>query len=191
MSFGARKSLVRLVVWAGLAPLALIGSASTASAQDLVHGFINPSFGGNPFYGEHLLNIANIHRPAEPEEPAAPVPTAEELLVSQLQAQLNSTLSTNILRAIQTAQPGQSGEFLLGGSRINYTRTATATRVTFTNLTTGEVREIVIPSGSTGTALAGAGMSAESLLGAPGTSVSLTPSTGKSQSPGLLSLPPL
>jgi curli production assembly/transport component CsgF len=181
-------------VWVGLraimVPAALVGGASTASAQELVHTFINPSFGGNPFYSDHLRGIAEIHRPDEPEEPDSPTPTPEELLVSQLQAQLRATLSSNILRAIQTAQVGQSGEFLVGNSRINYTRTTLGTRVTFTNLETGDVREIFVPSGSTGVASASAS-SAEAALGAPGTSVSLSPSASQSEAPGLLNLPPL
>lgn len=176
----------------GLAGKALIVSAALmatppASAQELIHSFLNPSFGGNPFYSEHFRAIAEIDRPAEPEEPDAPTPTPEELLVSQLQAQLRATLSSNILRAIQTAQVGQSGEFLVGESRINYTRTSLGTRVIFTNLSNGETREIFIPSGSTGVAAA----SAEAALGAPSTSVSLSPSASQSEAPGLLNLPPL
>jgi hypothetical protein len=75
---------------------AALFAAGPASAQELVHTFTNPSFGGNPFYSEHLLATANIHRPDAPEEPAETPPSEEELLASQLRSQFLSQLSGEI-----------------------------------------------------------------------------------------------
>jgi curli production assembly/transport component CsgF len=163
VSRGARRAA------AAASAFYLFAVASPAAAQELAHEFINPSFGGNPFNSDHLLGIAGLDRPEKPED-SEPAPTPEELLVSQLEAQLNSTLSSNILRAIQTATPGQTGEFLLGVTRINFVRTATETRVTFTNTTTGETREIVLPVNPTGPfGLSGAtALSAERVLSISG-----------------------
>ena len=187
---GASRGAIAAVIFATLA-----AAPSAAEAQELVHRFINPSFGGNPFYSEHLLGIANIHRPDQPEDPEEPLPTEEERLVEQLQASLNAQVSSQILDRIRNAQPGQSGEFTLGVQRISFVRTATETRVTFLNTTTGERREIIVPVppgsgsfGSTGTALA-SGRSAEQALGALGT-VPNGPLSG-SQSSSLLGNPPL
>ena len=170
MSGRARRSRVRLVLGVAIGPLAIIGGASAAFAQEIVHTFNNPSFGGNPFYSEHLLAIAGIDRPEAPEEPTEPAPTAEELLVAQLRASLTSSLSSNILQTIQTARPGDTGTFVVGAQRISYVRTATETRVTFTNTTTGETSELVIPvrGAPTSTASAASSMSAEQALGANG-----------------------
>lgn len=166
-----------------------------ARAQDFSYTFSNPSFGGNPFNSEHLLAIANIHRP---DAPADPVPTSEELLVTQLQAQLNSTLSTNIVRAILTAQPGQSGQFTLGDTLVKYVRTEVETRVTFSNSQTGETREIVIPVNPNGSPVGSAQIP---LLSAEGVLRASAPISGKSVSQssapldigasGLLPPPPL
>ncbi|HZG47510.1 MAG TPA: curli assembly protein CsgF [Allosphingosinicella sp.] len=123
-------------------------AAGPASAQELVHTFTNPSFGGNPFYSEHLLATANIHRPDEPEEPSDPPPSEEELLASQLRSQFLSQLSGEIRRRIQTARPGDTGTFELGDQRISFVRTATETQITFLNTRTGETRRVVIPAGS-------------------------------------------
>ena len=176
----------------GLAALTAMPSA--AQAQELVHRFINPSFGGNPFYSEHLLAIANIHRPDQPEEPATPLPTEEEQLVAQLQSSLNAQVQSQILDRIRNAQPGQSGNFTLGDQQISFTRTATETRVTFVNTKTGERRVIVLPvpganTGSAGTATARVSApSAEQALGALGT----VPGGPLSGTPGssLLGTPP-
>jgi len=122
--------------------------SSPASAQELVHTFTNPSFGGNPFYSDHLIGIANIHRPDAPEEPQEDPPSEEELLAAQLRSQFLSQLTGEIRRRIQTAQPGDSGEFELGDQRISFVRTATETQITFLNTRTGETRRVVIPAGS-------------------------------------------
>ena len=139
----------------GLVAASIAVVAVPAQAQDLVHRFINPSFGGNPFYSEHLLSIANIHRPAEPTTETE-TPSQEQLLAEQLRARLLSQLSGNILDRIQNAPVGTSDNFEFGNQRISFTRTATETRVTFTNVTTGEVNTVVLPADTTGAASAGA-----------------------------------
>jgi curli production assembly/transport component CsgF len=131
----------------GFIALLLLSAAvsGAANAQELTHRFLNPSFGGNPFYSEHLLGIANIHRPEQPEEPGEEPPSEEELIASQVRARLLSGLSGDILDRIDNAKPGESGEFEFGDQRISFTRTATETRVTFVNNRTGETRRVVIP----------------------------------------------
>ena len=126
------------------AALVLVG-AGPVQAQDLVHRFIDPSFGGNPFYSDHLLAIANVDRPAAPTTPVT-TPTDEELLAQQLRARLLSQLSGNILDSIQNAAVGDTGNFNFGNQTVSFRRTATETTVTFTNTTTGEVNTVVIPS---------------------------------------------
>jgi curli production assembly/transport component CsgF len=154
------------------AAAALVGAAfssfllvSEAGAQELTHRFINPSFGGNPFYSDHLLGTANIHRPDEPEEPEEPPISEEELLASNLRSRFLSQTQSQILDAIQNAQPGQSGEFTLGDQRISFTRTATETRVTFFNPRTNETRVVVIPVTSSGGSRFGFGAPAVSATG--------------------------
>lgn len=170
---GSARARTRIGTLLGL----LIASATLggeAQAQELTHRFINPSFGGNPFYSEHLLGIANIHRPAEPEEPGEEPPSEEELIASQIRARLLSQLSGDVLDRIESAKPGESGNFEFGDQRISFTKTATETRVTFVNARTGETQTIVIPVrppssspfGSVGTRAA----SAEQALGAGGAS---------------------
>jgi curli production assembly/transport component CsgF len=194
---GREGQIARYSAGSALGLILAIGCAGAANAQELTHRFINPSFGGNPFYSDHLLSIANIHRPAEPEEPTEEPPSEEELIASQIRARLLSGLSGEILDRIEFARPGQSGEFEFGDQRISFIRTATETQVTFVNTRTGETRRIVIPvqpGGSSGFAAAAAAAaapraqvssSAEQALGAGGTSPA---PLGRI---GLLSPPPL
>jgi curli production assembly/transport component CsgF len=188
---GRQGHIGRLALGAALGVIMAAALPGAANAQELTHRFINPSFGGNPFYSDHLLSIANIHRPAEPEEPAEEPPSEEELIASQVRARLLSGLSGEILDRIENAQPGESGEFEFGDQRISFTRTATETQVTFVNSRTGETRRVIIPvrgSGSSSFAAAAkssAAPSAEQALSAGGTL--LAPSSKS----GLLSPPPL
>ena len=174
-------------------------AASGAQAQELTHKFINPAFGGNPFYSDHLLATANIDRPKAPKEPTPPAASEEELIARQIRGRFLSNLSFDVVDAINAAKPGESGEFVFGDQRINFTKTTTETRITFTNTRTGEVNNIVIPvrgaaSSSlglgTGTTLGvlgtqGSGASPEQALGAAGAS----PKAGSRSS--LLGPPPL
>lgn len=150
------KPLARSLLIAGL-----IAVSAPAAAQDLVHTFKDPSFGGNPFNSEHLLAIAGFDRPEQRTEATSP----EDLLASQLRAQLTSSLSSSILTTIQTAKPGDTGSFTVGSQIISFTRTATETTVTFTNTRTGEVSTLVIPVAKTTTPSPfGASPSGESAL---------------------------
>lgn len=170
--------------------------APNAAGQELTHTFIDPSFGGNPFNSDHLLAIANLDRPAAPKDPVDPVSTPEELLISQLQAQLNATVSSNIFRDIQSAQPGQTGTYTVGQTTVTFVRTATETRVTFTNASTGETKEIVIPVTPTGNSLSAAGVSqltAERILSSTNLAGGLTsnPAVAAGEARLLLGPPPL
>ena len=201
-SNGRKAASVRFRVATLLAAGAAAAFAGGAvQAQELSHRFLNPSFGGNPFYSEHLLGIANIHRPAEPEEDAD-TPTADELLVSQIRASLTSSLSSGILTRIQNAKPGESGSFVVGDQQISFTRTATETTVNFTNSRTGETSQLVIPVTPTSTSPfpfassispLSTAKSAEQALGAVGVpSLGITgPATTGSGSTLLPGFPPL
>lgn len=177
---------------------AVLLAAAPASAQEFTQTFINPSFGGNPFYSEHLLGIAGIDRPAEPEDEAE-TPTTEELLVSQLRAGLAATTISQIQAAITAVNAGpfvpgaagNTGNFVIGDQQISFVRTATETRVTFVNGRTGETTELVIPvppsaSGSVGTRSASA---EQALTARPVAPLSATPlSTARSRRTGPVAL---
>lgn len=201
--FSAISLRSRAMRKAGLAGLGLIVSSlvpSQAGAQELVHRFINPSFGGNPFYSDHLMTIAGFDRPAEPKDPVDPPQSEEEELLEALQSSLNAQLQSQIRDRILNAQPGQSGNFTLGKTQISFTRTTTETRVTFVNTETGETKVIVIPVAGANSSLVSnnsLGLSAEQLLSGSGNALTGLPGVGAAgpanvgPAASLLGTPPL
>lgn len=200
----ARGAASRRPVAAGAAALALFAvfPVGGAGAQQLKQVFTNPSFGGNPFYSEHLLGIANIHRPAEPQNPPL---TQEELLIRQIQSRLAGQISGEIETRIAQARPGESGEFVLGDQIVRFVRTETQTTVTFLNTRTGESSQLVIPVRAASNSspnpnqpgcqpgnpfcASGTSFSAEALLGAKSGLAPASPLAPGSLSAGSLEVP--
>lgn len=186
-----KRRITRASALAIVGALAIGALPSQATAQELVHTFIDPSFGGNPFNAEHLMAIANIHRPSEPKKPEEPPLTEQELIAQQIQSRLLSSLTSNLVFTIQNARPGDSGEFVLGDQIIRYVRTDTETRVTFVNTRTGETSEIVIPV-TAARAFAAQGASPEQIIasdlfGGGGSSGDMVTSIQAGQKPAGLS----
>jgi len=155
--------------WLGGIAVAIVASigSTAASAQELRQQFISPSFGGNPFNSDHLLAIANIHRPQAPAGATVGL-SQQDLLVRQIQSRLLSALSSGLVEAVTGADPGTTGEFVIGDQRITFERTLTEIRLTFFNETTGETTEIVLPV----FALTPAGMAGGASAGSPEAAIS-------------------
>lgn len=142
-----------------------------AQAQELSFKFNNPSFGGNPFYSDHLLGVASAQRPERPAEDEGL--SEGEQFARQIQSRILSALSSSIVEAITGSDPGTSGEFTVGDQTIFFERSLTEIRLTITDNVTGEVTTIVLPviefdGGSPfGARMAGGGQAAggSSLLG--------------------------
>lgn len=116
-------------------------------AQDLTFGFVNPSFGGNPFNSSHLLSLADIQNQHIDDGSGAPATssTQSDLFVRQLQSRLLSSLSSGLTEAITGAEPGDSDTIVIGDQEIFYERSLENIRVEITNLLDGSTTEIVLP----------------------------------------------
>jgi curli production assembly/transport component CsgF len=171
----------------GTAVALVFMAAPQAGAQELVHTFRNPSFGGNPFYSDHLNTTAGYSRPKQREEVTPPL-TEDDLLAQQIRSRLTSSLTSDIIQRIEAAKPGESGEFVFGNQRITFQRGTTETRVTFANTTTGETREIVIPVRPAGSNPSFSLGSAEQNLLSPSAGTGTSPRTSAEV---LLGRPPL
>lgn len=133
--------------WSAMfAAAAAVCAAGAADAQELTHKFINPSFGGNPFYSDHLLGVATAQRPERDrtEEEQRELSETEQF-ARQIQSRLLSALSSSLVEAITGSSPGTTGEFVVGDQRIAFERTLNEIRLTITNNSTGERTEIVVP----------------------------------------------
>lgn len=125
--------------------VACVLAAEPAASQELVFGFKNPSFGGNPFYSDHLMATATAQRPERRSEDGATELTEGEQFARQIQSRLLSALSSSLVEAITGSAPGTTGEFVVGDQTIFFERSLTTIRLVITNNATGETTEIIVP----------------------------------------------
>lgn len=123
--------------------LAVLGGTA-ATAQDLVHEPISPTFGGNPFNSNHILGIANAQN--KNKDPNATSSNSQaDIFARQLQSRLLSALSSQIVDAIFGENPQESGVVSFGGQTIEFFRSLDSVTLIITNDETGEVTRIVVP----------------------------------------------
>ncbi len=138
-----------------IAPFAVLFLASSQNllAQDLVYTPINPSFGGDPFYSNHLLGIAEINRP-DPPRASNPFGSASDagdsqadLFVRQLESRILSQLSADITDAIFGPNADPSGVFQFDDTTIAFeTSLDGSIGIEIIDLSDGAVTEIQIPA---------------------------------------------
>lgn len=132
----------------GLIGIALVvgglGFNDTASAQDLVHEPISPTFGGNPFNSNHILATANAQN--KNKDPDAISSNSQaDIFARQLQSRLLSALSSQIVDAIFGENPQESGTISFGGQTITFFRSLDSVTLIIRNDETGEETRIVVP----------------------------------------------
>lgn len=140
--------------------LALLGGASSnAAAGDLVYTPLNPSFGGNPGYTNHLFATANAQRTATARDADddrlggggigggdGDLGNSDvDLFIRQLQGRLLSGLSSQVTEAIFGENSADSGTIQFGDTTIEFNRSLTEIRLTITDASDGTVTEIVVP----------------------------------------------
>lgn len=119
--------------------------AAPASAQDLVHTPISPTFGGNPFNSAHILGVAGAQNDYK-DPNSASTSSQADLFARQLQSRLLSALSSQITDAIFGANPQESGTITFGGQTVSFVRSLESVSLTITNNETGEITNIEIPT---------------------------------------------
>lgn len=123
--------------------LAMFGGGA-ATAQDLVHEPISPTFGGNPFNSNHILGTANAQNKNKDPNTTSSNSQAD-IFARQLQSRLLSALSSQIVDAIFGENPQESGIVSFGGQTIEFFRSLDSVTLIITNDDTGEVTRIVVP----------------------------------------------
>lgn len=123
--------------------------ASSGHASDLVYTPRNPSFGGNPFYSQHLLGTANANNKFEK-------PKTESLLKQQdpskeferiIQSSLLSRITAQIADQIYGEGARDSGRFVIGNTTVDFQKnTAGTTSVRISDAASGGQTLIEIPT---------------------------------------------
>lgn len=112
---------------------------SSAAATELVYTPINPSFGGNPINGNFLLQKAQSQNAHQPENRGL---TFVEKFQDALERNIINSLTRRIADGELVEGVYNTGEFLIEVS----SGTDGSVIVNITNLETGEVTIITIPS---------------------------------------------
>ena len=118
--------------------------ATPATAQDLVHEPISPTFNGNPFNSNHILGTANAQNKTRDPNSSSSGSQAD-IFARQLQSRLLSALSSQIVDAIFGENPQESGTISFGGQTIEFFRSLDSVKLVITKDDTGEETRIVVP----------------------------------------------
>lgn len=125
-------------------------AALPAAATDLVYRPVNPSFGGDPLNGPHLLNIANAQNRFKDPEATATSPFGSQ---SSLQ-QFTDTLQRSILSRIASAVSGNvvdangnliPGTVTIGSITVTVVDLGTTLRITTLDGSTGQSTVFEVP----------------------------------------------
>lgn len=116
----------------------------SAAAQDLVHEFNNPSFGGNPFNSSHLLGIANAQN-NETDPNAIDRSDPAQQFLRTLNSRLLSALATQVTDLIFGENAQDAGTIRFGDQEVSFVRGVTGVTLTITNFADGSVTEIIVP----------------------------------------------
>jgi len=132
------------VLKSGCVAALCVALAMPASAQDLVHEPISPTFNGNPFNSNHILGTANAQN--KTRDPNASSNSSQaDIFARQLQSRLLSALSSQIVDAIFGENPQENGTISFGGQTIEFFRSLDSVTLVITNDDTGEETRIVVP----------------------------------------------
>jgi curli production assembly/transport component CsgF len=125
-------------------------TASAAGASELTYRPTNPSFGGNPFNSAHLLGVAsaiNKYRdPAEIRREAEREAQKGNEFERIIQSSVLSRISSQVSSQIFGEGAAESGQFILGGTSVNFFREGSQTVIDISDSATGDVTRISIPT---------------------------------------------
>lgn len=115
-----------------------LGLVSSVQATELIYTPVNPSFGGNPLNGSFLLNKAqgqNDHQSA----------STEKDFVTRFKESLERNIINSITRGVADGEI-TDGVYDTGDFRIEVASTGNGVMLTITNLASGEVTVIEMPT---------------------------------------------
>lgn len=127
----------------------ICSGVGTAQAGELVQNFVNPSFGGNPLNGSHLLSVANaINDYKAPATPATPKASAAELFSQQVDRLIMSALANRLVNkafGTDTSTLPDTTTLDTGVNTISVVSKDGGTEVTVVDNATGAQSVIFIP----------------------------------------------
>jgi len=126
---------------------ATVLAAPAAQADRLVYQPINPAFGGNAFNYDYLIGTAGIQNQFVEEREEL---TPEQEFAERLESRLLSQLSIEITQAIFGEDAIDDTAFAVGDINVVITTDGDNAIITITDIVTGGVSEIIVPTGPGG-----------------------------------------
>ncbi|SFP52499.1 curli production assembly/transport component CsgF [Nitrosomonas cryotolerans] len=128
----------------------------SAQASELVQGFVNPSFGGNPINGGYLLSNANAQNdhtaptkktpPPTTASPGSEKPDSARLFAEQVNRLVMSALASRLVSKAFGSDAADNTAIDTGINTISVETALNATTVTIVDNVTGGRSVISIPN---------------------------------------------
>lgn len=127
-----------------VAIVAAYTAASISVAQaDMVYQPVNPTFGGSPLNSSHFQSLASTQKLYEKSKEEKP---ASERFVKMLETRLYSGLASEVTDAIFGEDALPNGTIAFSDQKIDFVNSGTEIQLVVTDLTTGQVTTIVVPT---------------------------------------------
>jgi curli production assembly/transport component CsgF len=110
---------------------------------DLIYQPVNPTFGGSPLNSAHLQSLATTQKQYEESRPEK---TDSEKFLNMLETRLYSALASEVTDAIFGEDALPNGTIAFSDQRVDFVNTGTEIQLLITDLLTGQVTTIVIPT---------------------------------------------
>ena len=118
----------------------------TPAMADMIYKPISPSFGGDSFNSTHLQGLAGIENQFKPKQKDPTAESESQRFISMLESRLYSSLASQVADAIFGENAQQHGTIKFDDQEISFNNTGTSIELHVTDLNTGQVTTIVVPT---------------------------------------------
>jgi curli production assembly/transport component CsgF len=126
--------------------LACLLAMATPAAADLIYKPINPSFGGDSFNSSHLQGLAGSQNQFKEGSKSQASQSSSERFLQMLESRLYSSLATQVADAIFGESAQDHGTITFDDQTIEFTNADGKIDLIITDLNTGQITNISIPS---------------------------------------------
>jgi len=135
----------RLVVYliCGAICALLLANANMAAASELVYTPINPSFGGNPFNAQWLLDQAQVQNRFKEEYEGNLMEDFEERLIRQIFYRMSRIIIDEAFG--EYGEPIEPGYYEIGNYHIDISTDEVMITVVIVDITTGDTTTVEVP----------------------------------------------
>ena len=121
----------------------LLANVNIAAASELVYTPINPSFGGNPFNAQWLLDSAMAQNKFEEEYKRDPTEDFEERLVRQILSRLSKSIIDEAFG--EYGEPFAAGHYEIGNYHIDMSTDGLIITIVIVDIETGDTTTVEVP----------------------------------------------